>query len=69
MSISPATAAPSRLLRLRREAQSAALPCRTSPRELSSTELLAGAREVLIRHGDQCYRLHHTRSGKLILTK
>lgn len=39
------------------------------PLELDSTCILCGQREVLIRHGDQCYRLRHTRSGKLILTK
>lgn len=31
--------------------------------------LLNGGREVLIRHGDECYRLRHTRNDKLILTK
>ena len=38
-------------------------------RELLSTELLQGAKEVLIRHGAEVYRLHLTRNGKLILTK
>lgn len=37
--------------------------------ELCSSELLRGAREVVIRHGDQVYRLRHTRNDKLILTK
>lgn len=37
--------------------------------ELDSECLLQGQREVLIRHGAECYRLRHTRSGKLILTK
>lgn len=37
--------------------------------ELSSRELLRGQREVVIRHGDQVYRLRHTRNDKLILTK
>ncbi|MGY0505267.1 hemin uptake protein HemP [Luteimonas sp. e5] len=36
---------------------------------ISSAALLQGAREVLIRHGDACYRLRHTRNDKLILTK
>lgn len=36
---------------------------------LSSRELLRGQREVVIRHGDQVYRLRHTRNDKLILTK
>ncbi|MCB1560187.1 MAG: hemin uptake protein HemP [Xanthomonadales bacterium] len=34
-----------------------------------SRALLQGAREVLIRHGDQTYRLYHTRNDKLILVK
>lgn len=34
-----------------------------------STRLLRGQREVLIRHGDETYRLRHTRNDKLILTK
>lgn len=37
--------------------------------ELRSHELLRGAREVVIRHGEQTYRLRHTRNDKLILTK
>lgn len=40
-----------------------------TPRQLASDELLRDDREVLIRHGDQLYRLRHTRAGKLILTK
>jgi hemin uptake protein HemP len=36
---------------------------------LDSEALLQGGREVLIRHGDECYRLRHTRNDKLILTK
>ncbi|MFZ5638445.1 MAG: hemin uptake protein HemP [Pseudomonadota bacterium] len=34
-----------------------------------SRELLQGGREVVIRHGGECYRLRHTRNDKLILTK
>ena len=37
--------------------------------ELSSSQLLRGEREVVIRHGEQVYRLRHTRNDKLILTK
>ncbi|MCK7592167.1 hemin uptake protein HemP [Lysobacter sp. CAU 1642] len=37
--------------------------------ELSSSQLLQGQREVVIRHGEQVYRLRHTRNDKLILTK
>ncbi len=36
---------------------------------LDSSRLLQGGREVLIRHGGECYRLRHTRNDKLILTK
>jgi hemin uptake protein HemP len=39
------------------------------PPVLDSTSLLQGEREVLIRHGDEWYRLRHTRNDKLILTK
>ena len=34
-----------------------------------SAGLLQGGREVMIRHGSECYRLRHTRNDKLILTK
>lgn len=34
-----------------------------------SAGLLQGGREILIRHGAECYRLRHTRNDKLILTK
>lgn len=36
---------------------------------VSSAELLAGKRELLIQHGDDIYRLRITRNGKLILHK
>jgi hemin uptake protein HemP len=36
---------------------------------VASQTLLRGAREVLIRHGGEVYRLRHTRNDKLILTK
>lgn len=39
------------------------------PAALDSATLLAGAREVLIRHGEETYRLKLTSSNKLILTK
>lgn len=38
-------------------------------RSIDSARLLEGAREIVIRHGDACYRLIHTRNDKLILTK
>lgn len=34
-----------------------------------SEDLLAGADEARINHGDQTYRLRRTGTGKLILTK
>ncbi|WP_435594027.1 hemin uptake protein HemP [Proluteimonas luteida] len=37
--------------------------------ELDSLQLLDGQREVRIRHGNEIYRLRHTRNDKLILTK
>ena len=37
--------------------------------EIDSLRLLQGQRELRIRHGSECYRLRHTRNGKLILTK
>ena len=37
--------------------------------EIDSARLLDGQREVVIRHGGECYRLRHTRNDKLILTK
>ncbi len=36
---------------------------------ISSADLLAGAREVIIRHGEELYRLRLTNSNKLILIK
>ncbi len=36
---------------------------------LDSGQLMQGRNEVLIRHGDEIYRLRHTRNDKLILTK
>lgn len=37
--------------------------------EIDSQRLLQGQREVRIRHGNEWYRLRHTRNDKLILTK
>jgi hemin uptake protein HemP len=37
--------------------------------EVDSQRLLQGRNEVLIRHGNETYRLRHTRNDKLILTK
>jgi hemin uptake protein HemP len=40
-----------------------------TPQTLESRQLLGNAREVLIRHGAETYRLRQTQAGKLILTK
>ena len=45
-----------------------AAACASHP-AIESNALLRGTREVLIRHGDEVYRLRHTRNDKLILTK
>lgn len=37
--------------------------------EVDSVQLLRGQRELRIRHGNEIYRLRHTRNDKLILTK
>jgi len=39
------------------------------PRRITSRALLNGQRELRIQHGAEEYRLRHTASGKLILTK
>jgi hemin uptake protein HemP len=45
-------------------------PRTTAPAaEIDSLRLLQGQREVRIRHGNEYYRLRHTRNDKLILTK
>lgn len=44
-------------------------PSARSLRVVTSGELLQGAREILIRHGADHYRLRLTRVGKLILNK
>lgn len=38
-------------------------------RTIPSEDLLAGDKEIWIRHGDAVYRLCETKSGKLILQK
>lgn len=38
-------------------------------REVESSALLAGGRELLIRHAGETYTLRQTSKGKLILTK
>lgn len=49
--------------------RSSIAPIVASTPEVDSDRLLQGQREVLIRHGNECYRLRHTRNDKLILTK
>jgi hemin uptake protein HemP len=39
------------------------------PREVRLEDLLQGARELLIRHGEDVYHLRITRNGRLLLTK
>jgi hemin uptake protein HemP len=40
-----------------------------TPQVVESREILAGARKIQIRHGDDLYTLQVTRQGKLLLTK
>jgi hemin uptake protein HemP len=40
-----------------------------STARVDSRDLLRGAREIVIRHGEHEYRLRHTQNDKLILTK
>jgi hemin uptake protein HemP len=40
-----------------------------SPSVVDSVTLMGGRRELIIRHGDEVYRLRITASNKLILTK
>lgn len=44
-------------------------PCGTGPPVVTSDALLAGCRELVIRHGNEDYRLRITGNNKLILTK
>lgn len=46
-----------------------AAPPTIGPPILSSRDLLAGHREVIIQHGKEQYRLRLTNSNKLILVK
>ena len=46
-----------------------ATPEAPAPRTLTTVELFAGRREIVIAHGDAEYRLRITRANKLILTK
>jgi hemin uptake protein HemP len=44
-------------------------PADNMPRMISSRDLLAGQKRVIIRHEQEDYRLQVTATGKLILTK
>jgi len=44
-------------------------PPKREPNRVTSEDLLAGNREVLIEHRGQVYRLQHTRNDRLILVK
>ena len=52
-----------------RDDESHQVPTHEATRTITSEELLQGARELLIRHGEDVYRLRVTRNGKLILQK
>ncbi len=58
-----------RIRYLRRVDLPSVQPAPEVPASLESRQLLQGEREVLIRHGNEVYRLRHTRNDKLILTK
>lgn len=45
------------------------LPASAPAQVIDSKVLLQGGRELRIQHGDQTYRLCHTRNDKLILVK
>lgn len=40
-----------------------------NPQSVDSVQLFQGRKELWIQHGDQRYRLCHTRNNKLILVK
>lgn len=44
-------------------------PGGSSPVVIDSVTLMGGRRELIIRHGEDTYRLRVTASNKLILTK
>lgn len=52
-----------------REPEPKPLAVNNAPVMLDSTTLLGGAREVVIRHGAEAYRLKLTQNDRLILTK
>lgn len=52
-----------------REESATELPSSSPLREIDSSSLLQGEKEILIHHGDEVYRLRLTKNGKLILQK
>ncbi len=52
-----------------RDGQTLVASAKRTVREVASSELLLGENELLIRHGDELYRLKLTRNMKLILQK
>ena len=44
-------------------------PAGSAPLVIDSVTLMGGRRELIIRHGEDTYRLRVTASNKLILTK
>lgn len=51
------------------ESERAEIASSVNVQVIESDNLFAGQQEVLIRNGDELYRLRRTRSGKLILCK
>ena len=51
------------------ERQGADILTAETPRVLTSSDLFAGEREIVIEHEAEYYRLRWTSKGKLILTK
>jgi hemin uptake protein HemP len=45
------------------------VPLAPGTKLISSADLFAGCRELVIRHGNDLYRLRITKAGKLILNK
>lgn len=56
-------------LKPNREESASELRSPSPLREFDSLSLLQGDTEILIRHGDEVYRLRLTKNGKLILQK
>lgn len=57
------------MLRVSRNIDKAPAAPRAKPRRLTTAELIGDARELVIEHAGDEYRLRITSNGKLILTK